>query len=115
MTETKDHADLVERLCDSVDLLRNFPTRPVPGKLSPVDGRHLDVIQREIEEAAQALTTQAARIAELEGALKPFAEAAKDADCPEVPDGSDAWESSLSSCVSYGDFRRAYAALEPKP
>lgn len=74
MTETKDHADLVERLCDSVDLLRNFPTRPVPGKLSPVDGRHLDVIQQEIEEAAQALTTQAARIAELEGALRDCAD-----------------------------------------
>lgn len=52
-----------------------------------------------------------ALVGRLEGALRPFAEAASDADEGWVDDAAHAWESAMSMAVSFGDFRAARQAL----
>lgn len=48
---------------------------------------------------------------ELVEALRPFAAAAADADDGSVRGSATAWESPMAMAVTYGDFRRARAAL----
>lgn len=64
-----------------------------------------------IRDATTSPPDTQARIDALEGALRPFAEAAADADDSRFHDSDHAWESSMAMAVTYGDFRRARAAL----
>ncbi len=64
-------------------------------------------------EAADALTALQARVGELEGALKPFAEACAESDEGTPHDNTTAWETGMAMGVTYGDFRRALALLTP--
>lgn len=58
------------------------------------------------------LRAAAARLRELEAALKPFGEASRDCDDPDIHDGVDAWESPEAMHVCIRDFRRAAQLTE---
>ena len=66
-----------------------------------------------MDQAADALTALQARVGELEGALKPFAEACAESDEGTPHDNTTAWETGMAMGVTYGDFRRARALLTP--
>lgn len=72
---------------------------------------------RESRSQAQALTAERdglqTRVGELEGALKPFAEACAESDEGTPHDNTTAWETGMAMGVTHGDFRQARALLTP--
>ena len=69
-------------------------------------------IRRQIAQAVEAERAKSEkRIAELEAALKPFAELSKQADEPHLSP-VEQWFLFASSCVTYGDLRAARSAIK---
>jgi len=89
------------------------------------DERHIDYLRGNaiagITAAMQApdadlvarVSALQARVGELEGALKPFAEACAESDEGTPGDHVNAWETGMAMGVTYGDFRKARALLTP--